>query len=179
MIWLNGSKMRRAGAETMRVLLRLVVAGGVLAIANFGPAFAGAADRDEAWDALIVEAKKRGGVETVLDKSASCVFQRPDGMYVTFTRTLDNRTRVVCALASDSNFSACADWRTGNITYGWRADAAAQMRFSKTPPTDAELGRGPGLFQTLLSGLTSMMESGGANGYWRLRNGTYSWTTRR
>lgn len=70
-----------------------VLVGCALALMAAEFAFAETPERDKAWDLLIAEAKKHGGEETQYKTSTSYVFQRPDGLYVTFTRMLDNRTR--------------------------------------------------------------------------------------
>jgi hypothetical protein len=46
--------------------------------------------KDAKWNALIAEAVKHGGVETISGKTGSYVLSRPDGMDMTFTRRLDN-----------------------------------------------------------------------------------------
>lgn len=103
-----------------------------------GLGFAQTPDRGAAWDALIAEAKKHGGVETKLDLSASYVFQAPTGFYVTLTRSLDGVRHAVCVISKDLNFKTCGDWETRRITYSQRADAAAPWITSDKPPGQAQ-----------------------------------------
>ena len=154
---------------------------GVAAALTVGAAFAGTPERDKAWNSLIAEAKKHGGVETVAQDSASYVFQRPDGLLVTFTRMLDGRIRAVCILAKDQNLVVCGDWDTGKIRYGKRADATSPLIYSDTPPPDEAGAQGAGLLETLLSMLAPghTARSWGQGGYWRLRSGGWSWVNRR
>lgn len=92
-------------------------------------------ERDRIWDSLIAEAQKHGGSETRLDKSTSYVFQRPDGSYLTFTRSFANGVRAVCLISQDQTLTVCDDWDTGKIRYGWRADATSPWTQSDTPPS--------------------------------------------
>ncbi len=123
-----------------------------------GLAFAGTPDRDAAWAALIAEAKKHGGVETILGSTGSYVFQRPDGLYVMFTRTLDSRTHAVCVLAMAQNFITCEDWDSGKITYGQRPDANSPWKYSDKPPgEEGAAQKGP--VASLLSTLADILGS--------------------
>ena len=99
-----------------------------------GSAFAQTPDRGAAWQALIAEAKKHGGVETKLDLSASYVFQAPTGFYVTLTRSLDDIKHAICVISKDLNFKTCGDWELGKITYSQRAGADAPWITSDKPP---------------------------------------------
>lgn len=136
-------------------------------------------ERDRAWEALIAEAQKHGGQETQLDKSASYVFQRPDGAYVTFTRVFASGARSVCLVAKDSNLVVCGAWETGKITYGWRADAASPWTHSDTPPP-ASAGQ-PSPIDMLLSFLGEVLATGAESpgGYWRHTATGLHWVNRR
>ncbi len=101
-----------------------------------GSAFAGAPERDQAWDALIAEAKKHGGRETQYKNSVSCVFHRSAGGFLTFTRMLDSSTRAVCVLDETQIVTVCGNWDTAKMRYGWRTDPAAAWTYSDTPPAD-------------------------------------------
>jgi hypothetical protein len=131
----------------------------LLAIAalGVGSAFAGAPDKDKRWDALIAEAKAHGGVETVLDRSASYVFQGPDGAFITLTRVLKGSKRSVCLIAKDQNKSVCVDWDTGETTFGERADSASPWKTRDAPPLEEAWANEPGPFQTLMSGLLNII----------------------
>ncbi len=118
-------------------------------------AHAGAPDKDKAWDALIDEVKKHGGVETTLDRSASYVFQRPDGSYVTFTRLLAVAKRSVCLISKDQNASVCVDWDSGKTSYGDRADAATPWRIHEGPSVEETAANQPGPLDNLFSWLKS------------------------
>ena len=71
--------------KTVLILLAIAALG-------IGSAFAGTPDKDKRWDALIAQAKAHGGVETVLDRSASYVFQAQDGSFVTLLASLRGRS---------------------------------------------------------------------------------------
>jgi len=150
-----------------------------LAIMAARPAVA-TPERDRAWDALIAEAQKHGGQETRLDKSASYVFQRPDGSFVTFTRVFESGARAVCLITKDQNLSVCGDWETGKIRYGWRADAASPWTQSDTPPpANADQ---PSPVDMLLSFLGKVIGTGtrsSAGGYWRETATGPHWVNRR
>ncbi len=110
-------------------------------------------EKDAQWDRLIDEAVRHGGVETVLDKSASYVFGAPDGMSITFTRTLDNKVRAVCAGYMSKNFFVCADWNTGKLRYSSRQDEASPWIASETPPDIQETSPDEPLWLSLVSAL--------------------------
>ena len=140
----------------------------VLAITAANSALA-TPERDRAWDALIAEAQKHGGQEMRLDKSASYVFQRPDGSFLTFTRLFDKQTRSVCLIAKDQNLTVCGDWETGKISYGWHADATRTWTHSDTSPVDM-----------LLSFLGKVLATGAerSGGYWRETATGLHWVNR-
>ena len=120
-------------------------------------AFAATPKRDKDWEALIAEAKQHGGVETVLDKSASWVFQRPDGVYVTFTRVLKNSKRSVCLIAKNQNATVCVDWDSGKTSYGLRADAATPWTIHDASSVDEVAAVAPRPLQSLFSALQSIL----------------------
>jgi hypothetical protein len=126
-----------------------------LAALAASPAYGGAPDKDKAWDALIEQVKTHGGVETVLDKSASYVFQRPDGSYVTFTRLLAAAKRSVCLISKDNHASVCVDWDSGKTSYGDHADAASPWRVHEGPSVEETAAKQPGPLDNLLSWLGS------------------------
>jgi hypothetical protein len=64
----------------------------LLRVAFFVALALATSDKDEAWRKLIGQAVKRGGVETDLDKTGSYVLVAPNGMTITFTLTLDNKS---------------------------------------------------------------------------------------
>jgi hypothetical protein len=139
-------------------------------------------ERDRIWDSLIAEAQRRGGSETRLDKSTSYVFQRPDGVYVTFTHSFANGVRAVCLVSKDQKLVVCDDWDTGKLRYGWRADAAAAWTQSDNPPSadqktpiDMLLGF---LAQILNTGAESTRGSS-MHGYWRTTATGMHWVNRR
>ena len=143
-----------------------------------GPAFAGTIEKNKAWDALIEQAKAHGGVETKLNKSASYVFQRPDGSYVSFTRQITtDKGRSVCLIAKDENATACVDWDTGKLTLGSRADPATPWKFRSSASLEDFEAEQPGFFDKFLSTIEGFGMSGrrslgyGAGGYGRFRNG--------
>jgi hypothetical protein len=128
---------------------------------TLAPCFAGTAEKNKAWDALIEQAKAHGGVETKLDKSASYVFQRPDGSYVSITRRLaDDKGRSVCLIAKDENATACVDWDTGRLTLGSRADPATPWRFRSSASLDAFEAEQPGFFDRFMSTIKGLGDFG-------------------
>jgi hypothetical protein len=152
----------------------------LLAIAalGIGSAFAGTPDKDKRWDALIAQAKAHGGVETVLDRSASYVFQAPDGSFVTLTRVLEGSKRAVCLIAKDQKASVCVDWDTGETTFGQRADIASPWKTRDAPPIEEIWANQPGPFQTLMSVFTDIiggLGGGGHHGFKSNQNGTKVW----
>lgn len=156
--------------------------GRCLAYLVIAPAVAGTPERDKAWDALIAQAKAHGGAETKLDRSASYVFQRPDGSYLSFTRLLQSdKGRSVCLIAKDENATACVDWDSGKLTLGSRADPATPWKFRSSASLDAFEAEQPGFFQQFLSSIQSLVTSAGnskksgAGGNWHYRNGGMSW----
>ena len=118
-------------------------------------AIAGTPERDKAWETLIAEAKKHGGVETKLDQSASYVFQRPDGSFLTFTHLLKRDKRAACLVAKEQNATVCADWDSGKMTYGDRKDAASPWVIKAA--TDESTAEKPGLAASLLSGFADIL----------------------
>jgi hypothetical protein len=160
----------------MRKSVLILLAVAALGI---GSAFAGTPDKDRRWDALIAQAKARGGVETVLDRSASYVFQAQDGSFVTLTRVLQGSKRAVCLIAKDQRASVCVDWDTGETTFGERADGASPWKTRNAPPLEEAWANQPGPFQTLMSGLLNvigMLGSGGHHGGFKSnQNGTKVW----
>jgi hypothetical protein len=135
--------------------------GFIVCLLFGGPAIGGTAERNNAWDALIEEAKAHGGVETKLDKSASYVFQRPDGSYLSFTRLLaTDKGRSVCLIANDENATACVDWDSGKLTLGSRADPATPWKFRSVASLDAFEAEQPGVFENLLSSINRFATSG-------------------
>jgi hypothetical protein len=134
-------------------------------------------ERDRSWDSLIAEAQRRGGSETRLDKSTSYVFQRPDGEYVTFTHALTNGVRAVCVISKDQNVVVCADWDTGKLTYGWRADALSLWTHSDKPP-DPNADQATPIDQ-LFGFLGNVLTWGASHGYWRETATGPHWINRR
>jgi hypothetical protein len=124
-------------------------------LASLACGIAGTPERDKAWDALIAEAKKHGGVETKLDQSASYVFKRPDGSFITFTHLLKGDKRAACLVAKEQNATVCIDWDSGKTTYGGRKDAASPW-VNRAAPDEADVEK-PGLLQSLLSGFGSIL----------------------
>jgi hypothetical protein len=157
------------------VILSCIVAQAV------SVARAGTPERDKAWDALVTAAKAHNGTETKLDRSASFVFQRPDGSYLTFTRLLQSdKGRSVCLIANDENATACVDWESGKLTLGSRADPATPWTFRSLASLDAFEAEKPGVVQQLFSSIQSLVANvsrPGAShgGYWRNQNGAESW----
>jgi hypothetical protein len=152
----------------------------LLAIAalGIGSAFGGGPDKDKRWDALIAQAKAHGGVETVLDRSASYVFQAPDGSFVTLTRVLKASKRALCLIAKDQNRSVCVDWDTGETTFGERADVASPWKTRDAMPLEEAWANEPGPFQVLMSGLLNvigMFGGGGHSGFKTNQSGTKVW----
>jgi hypothetical protein len=151
----------------------------LLAVAAFGAAsaFAAQPDKDKRWDALIAQAKAHGGSETVLDRSASYVFQARDGSFVTLTRVLGGSKRAVCLIAKDQMKSMCVDWDTGETTFGERAGAASPWKTRNAPPSEEVWANQPGPFQTLMSGFLNVIGGLGAGmrhgGFHTSRNGTF------
>ncbi len=165
--------------------VRWVCAGSFVAALASAPVLAGAPERDKAWDALIGQAKAHGGVETKLDKSASYVFQRPNGSYLSFTRLLaSSKSRSVCLIAKDENATACVDWDTGKLTLGSRADPATPWKFRSSASLDAFETEQPGFFAQLLSSIEDLVASArgsrgyGGGGYWSYRGGNMNWVNR-
>lgn len=154
----------------------------LLAIAAFGvgSAFAAQPDKDKRWDALIAQAKAHGGAETVLDRSASYVFQAPDGSFVTLTRVLGGSKRAVCLIAKDQKESMCVNWDTGETTFGERADTASPWKTRDAPPIEEIRANQPGPFQTLMSGFLNIIGGLGAGmrhgGFRTNRNGTVNYS---
>ena len=160
----------------MRKSFLILLAVAALAI---GSAFKGTQDKDKRWDALIAQAKAHGGVETVLDRSASYVFQAPDGSFVTLTRVLQGSKRAVCLIAKDQKASVCVDWDTGETTFGERADIASPWKTRDAPPLEEAWASRPGPFQTLMSGFLDIIGTFGSGvrpgGFKSNQNGTKVW----
>jgi len=157
----------------MRDLWRLAIIA--VAALTLTSAYAGAPDKDKAWDALIDEAKKHGGVETVLDRSASYVFQRTDGSYVAFTRLLAAAKRSVCLISRDLHASVCVDWDNGKTSYGDRADAASPWRVHEGPSVEETAANQPGPLDGFLSWLGSFAPKHNL-GHWIYNGGKPIWT---
>ncbi len=138
--------------------MRLLVFCALMLIAS-ELAFAGTPERDKAWDMLIAEAKKHGGGETQYKSSTSYVFQRPDGLFVTFTKMLDNGTRAVCVIAKDQNSTVCGNWDSGELRYCQRADAGSPWTYSDTPPKAPDAQK-KGPFASLLASLGDIIGMG-------------------
>jgi hypothetical protein len=146
----------------MRMMLCAVIFASIFVSC---PGFA-ASRTDQQWSELIAHAKKHGGVETVLDQTASYVFQAHDGTYVTFTRTLDNKKRYICIIRDALNFRYCYNFDSQTVIYGTRADANAAWVESLTPPpTPAAEKAHPSFWGGLLNGLLNLpLASGGRRG---------------
>ena len=123
-------------------------------------AFAGSPERDKAWEALIVQAKAHGGVETKLDQSASYVFQRPDESFVTFTHMLKGDTRAACLVSKDQNATVCVDWDSGKTTYGERKDVASPWITRAGPPASEADKNQPGMLESLMSTFNNFLGRG-------------------
>ena len=133
------------------------------------PGYAGTPERDQAWDALIAEAKKHGGEETRYKTSVSYVFRKSDGEYVTLTQMLDSPTRAVCLLSKDQNLTLCGNWDTGKLRYGARLGAFAPWSYSDTSFNEQK----GGVLGSLLSGLGDIISLDGRHtkrGTWTTRN---------
>ena len=126
-----------------------------------GAAFAASAERDKAWNALVAEARKRGGEPTVYKDSQSYVFQRPDGAYLTLTSIAEKGVRAVCVISKDQNVRVCGNWDNGVLGFGWRADANSEWVHSDKPPEEDK-----GVFATLMEKLAGIMEMGHKTRYW-------------
>jgi hypothetical protein len=101
-----------------------------LVVAAVSPVCAGTPERDKAWSELIAQAKAHGGEETKLDRSASYVFQREDGSYLTITELFSPaKARSVCLIDKEETATACVDWDSGKLKLGKRADAATPWTF--------------------------------------------------
>jgi hypothetical protein len=124
-----------------------------MAIAAMSPvAAAETPDRNQAWDALIAEAKEHGAEETKLDRSTSYVFQRPDGSYLTFTRLpTTDKGRSVCLIAKELTATACVDWDTGKVKLGKRRDAATPWKFFAFDSLEALEAARPSLFDQAMA----------------------------
>ncbi len=88
--------------------------------------------KDAKWNALIAEAVKHGGVETISGNTGSYVFSRPDGMDMTFTRSLDNKIRLICIAYMSKNINVCMNWNDEKVTYSTRASETAPWVISST-----------------------------------------------
>jgi hypothetical protein len=140
---------------------------------------AAASDRDKAWDALIAEAKARGGAETKLDRSTSYVFKREDGSFVSLTQLIPPKVkRAVCLIAMSQDATLCVDWDDGKVTLGDRADAATPWKTRNVASLDELEASQPGVFDTLLSTINKIIGGGGRHGYFRNSNGRSVWVNR-
>ena len=92
--------------------------------------------KDAKWNALIAEAVKHGGVETISGNTASYVFSGPDGMDMTFTRSFDNKIRLICMGYMSKNINVCLNWDNEKMYYGTRANETAPWVISRTPPAE-------------------------------------------
>jgi hypothetical protein len=144
-------------------------------LAAVSPVRAGSPERDAAWSELIAQAKAHGAEETKLDRSASYVFQREDGSYLTFTRLLTtDKGRSICLIAKELTATACADWDTGRLKLGKRADAATPWSFYAFESLDALEAAKPGLLDQLVSSVNKLLVSAtrpgghGGSGCYRL-----------
>jgi hypothetical protein len=108
-------------------------------------------EKDAAWDKLIADAVKRGGVETIMVKTASYVFAGPNGLNVTFARTLDNKVRAICAMYLNANVNVCMKWDTEKMNYATRASENAPWVVSDVPPDAPESAPETPLWLDLLS----------------------------
>lgn len=93
-----------------------------------------APERDAQWKKLLMQAAKHGGTETVSGHTASYVFAGPGGMDVTFTHSLDNAVRLVCAGQMHANINVCWNWDARTCLYSTRANASAPWGFSTMAP---------------------------------------------
>jgi hypothetical protein len=141
----KGSFFRRT--KTMSMLL----ISGIFAVAllcHLAPANAAvehdARWKDARWDALLAEEMKHGGVETITGPTGSFVFLHhepgKDDYYLTFTRSLDNKIRLICIMPINQLVNICSNWNTGTLSYATRAadDDPANVhswRISRTPHT--------------------------------------------
>jgi hypothetical protein len=125
-------------------------------LAVLASARAGTRDRDKAWDAAIAQAKAHGGQETKLDKSASYVFQRDDGSYVTLTRMYAGGKRAACLVSKTQNASVCFDWDTGKISYAERKDVASPWIQKKVPVEDPDEDK-PSLLAQFLNSFADIL----------------------
>ncbi len=110
---------------------RIIIAVCLLHAAT--SAYAGSL-KDAKWNALIAEAVKHGGVETISGNTGSYVFSRPDGMSMTLTRSLDNKIRLICIGYMNKNINVCINWDTEKMIYSTRASETAPWVTSSTPP---------------------------------------------
>jgi len=106
--------------------------------------------KDAKWNALIAEAVKHGGVETISGNTGSYVFSRPDGMDMTITRSLDNKIRLICIGYMSKNINVCMNWNNEKMIYGTRASQTAPWVTSSTPPTEVAQDRDKGSYWSRL-----------------------------
>lgn len=99
--------------------------------------------QDAKWNALIAEAVKHGGVETFSGNTSSYVFSRPDGMDMTFTRSLDNKIRLGCIGYNEK------------MIYSTRASETAPWIAGSTPPAETAQARDTGSY------LSRLFDTGG------------------
>jgi hypothetical protein len=136
-----------------------------VALAAAAPACAGAPERDKAWGELVAQAKAHGAGETKLDRSASYVFQREDGSYLTFTRPLaTDKGRSICLIAKDLTATACIDWDSGQLKLGRRADAATPWKFYSFASLDEFEKAKPGFLDELTSSVNKLLVGGEKHG---------------
>jgi hypothetical protein len=92
--------------------------------------------KDAKWNALIAEAVKHGGVETISGNTGSYLFSRPDGMDMTVTRSFDNKIRLICIGYMSKNINVCMNWDNEKMIYSTRASQTAPWVTSSTPPAE-------------------------------------------
>ena len=108
-------------------------------------------EKERQWNLLIAEAKRHGGVETIINKTGSYVFGGPNGLIVAFTRTLDNKRHFVCAMYLSANIQVCASWETEKMLYSTRTDEHSPWIVSDNPPPEAEAAPSTPIWLDLLS----------------------------
>ena len=116
------------------------------------PAVSAETDRNRAWDALLAAAKARGAQETRLDRSASFVFRRQDGSYVTLTRMFDGaKGRSVCLISKSEMATSCVDWDNGKLRLGKRNDARSPWAFFDFDSLEALEAAKPSVLEKIVS----------------------------
>ena len=120
--------------------------------------------KDAKWNALIAEAVKHGGVETISGNSGSYVFSRPDGMDMTITRSLDNKIRLICVGYMSKNINVCKNSDDETMIYNTRASQTAPWVTSSTPPPEAAQDRDRGSYWSQQSTLAAACKTSRAGG---------------